>query len=164
MKRLLYLLFLIPLFFSSCATMFGGGKYRARIVVPDHPNAKIEYMGSVRGMGDATVLVPRKDADKLSLKISEKDCEAQMVNYHRKVFRGWAFTGSLLGWTGLLNGIPLPWGIAVDGINGAFWKPDVRESGIFKEDYNNYIYQINYNGCKTEDGLVGKLEEEPQED
>ena len=134
---------------TSCATIIGGSKYYAKVQVPDHPNAKIEYKGDYQGTGEATFKVKRKEANNFSVTIKEDGCETQIKNFKQRKFRGWAFAGTVLGWTGLINGIPLPWGVVVDGATGAWWKPDINEKGVTKQDFNNYIYQIDYTGCPT---------------
>jgi len=140
-------LLVITLLFSNCATIIGGSKYYAKVQVPDHPNAKIEYKGDYKGTGEATFKAKRKEANNFSITIKEKGCETQTTDFTQRTFRGWAFTGSLLGWTGLYQGIPLPFGIVVDASTGAWWKPDINEKGVTKQDYNHYIYRINYTGC-----------------
>jgi hypothetical protein len=143
------LLIFIVLGFSSCATIFGGSKYYAHVTVEDHPNATIKYNGSMRGKGHATIKLNRKDANKLSFEVKEEGCEPQTVDYVGRSFRTWAFIGSALGWTGLVNGIPLPWGVAVDLATGAVWKPNLKEKGITKQDSKNYNYSITYKGCSV---------------
>lgn len=133
----------------SCATIFGGGKYYAKVMVPDHPMAKIEYNGMYKGTGQASFLVHRKEADNFVITVAENGCKEEVRAFNQKVFRGWAFTGSLLFWTGVIPGtiIPLPWGIALDGANGAWWKPDVKEAGVSKENHKHFSYIIDYTGC-----------------
>lgn len=161
-KNLLYLIGLIVLSasFSSCATIIGGSNYYAKVQVPDHPDAKIEHKGSYKGTGEASFKAERRDADNFSITVKKEGCEDQTKTFTQKSFRGWAFTGSLLGFTGLVPGtfIPLPWGIAVDAATGAWWKPDINEIGVTKQDYNHYIYQIDYTGCdtKTERTIINK--------
>lgn len=145
----LIILFIISgILFSSCATIIGGSKYYAKVQVPDHPNAKIEYKGDYKGTGEASFKVKRREANQFSITVKEKGCETQTTDFTQRTFRGWAFAGSLLGWTGLYQGVPLPWGIVVDASTGAWWKPDINEKGVTKQDYNHYIYRINYTGCK----------------
>lgn len=150
-KNLFNLLEIIVLsaIFSSCATIIGGSKYVAKVQVPDHRDAQIEYQNSYKGTGIAVFEANRRDADDFSVTVKKEGCETQTKTFTQKSFRGWAFTGSLVGWTGLVEGIPLPWGIIVDAITGAWWKPDIKEIGVTKVDYNNYIYQIDYTGCDT---------------
>ena len=150
-RKLLYLLGLIVLSasFSSCATIFGGSKYHAKVQVPDYSDAKIEYQGSYKGSGEASFKAKRKDADNFSVTVKKEGCENQTKNFTQKSFRGWAFAGTLVGWTSWYAGLPLPWGVGLDAITGAWWKPDISERGVTKQDYNHYIYQIDYNGCDT---------------
>lgn len=147
----LFGLIVLSVLFSSCATIIGGSNYYAKVQVPDHSDAKIEYQGSYKGTGEASFKAKRRNADNFSITVKKEGCETQTKTFTQKSFRGWAFTGSLLGWTGLVPGtfIPLPWGIAVDAATGAWWKPDINEIGVTKQDYNHYIYQIDYTGCDT---------------
>lgn len=138
--------------FSSCATIIGGAKYNAKIQVPNHPTATITVNGDYAGQGEANILVKRKDADKLTVTVKEENCEPETTRFNSKSFRGWAFAGTVLGWTGLIEpGIPLPWGVVVDGCTGAWWKPDETEPGVRKIDYDHFLYIINY-GSKPEKG------------
>lgn len=136
--------------FSSCATIIGGAKYNAKIQVPNHPTATITVNGDYAGQGEANILVKRKDADKLTVTVKEENCEPETTRFNSKSFRGWAFAGTVLGWTGMIGpGIPLPWGVVVDGCTGAWWKPDETEPGVRKIDYDHFLYIINY-GSKLE--------------
>jgi hypothetical protein len=137
-------LFISTFLLTSCATIIGGSKYNAHIVVVDKPNAKILYQGEVKGTGAATIKVKRKEANKFSFTVKEDGCEEQQFNYTSRTFRGWAFVGSLLGWTGAFY---IPWGVATDLITGASWKPNTNERGISKEDYKNFKYLVNYTKC-----------------
>jgi hypothetical protein len=150
MKNLFYLLVLLAItsILSSCATIIGGSKYYAKVQVPDHPNAKIEYKGDYQGTGEATFKAKRKEANNFSVTIKQEGCETQTKDFTQRKFRGWAFAGTVVGWTGLYSGIPLPWGVAVDLSTGALWKPDINENGVTKQDFNHYIYRIDYTGCK----------------
>lgn len=143
-------------FISSCATIAGGGSYVARVQVANHPDATIVYRGMDRGTGVAIFNAKRRDADKFSVTIKKEGCETQTKDFVQRSFRGWAFTGSLLGWTGLVPGtfIPLPWGLVVDGATGAWWKPDENEPGVTKMDYDHFFYEINYTGCKEDKGGI----------
>jgi hypothetical protein len=137
--------------FSGCATIVGGSKYYAHVKVENHPNASISYKGNIKGMGTAVFKAPRVHADAFSVSVKEDSCEEQKFNFTERTFRGWALAGTILFWTGEINGIPLPWCVMLDVSTGAFWKSDKTEKGITKIDYKNYIYKINYTGCKQED-------------
>jgi len=138
--------------FSSCATIVGGGKYYAHVNIKNHPNAVISYNGEVLGQGYAAFKVPRREANSFSITLKEENCEEQHFDFKERSFRGWAFVGTLITWTGLsINGgpwLPIPFGVIVDGATGAFWKPDINEKGVTKTDYKNYNYLIDYTGCK----------------
>jgi hypothetical protein len=92
-------------------------------------------------------MMRRKDANKLTITVREKGCEPQIHNYTSRTFRGWAFVGTLVTWTGLVSGVYIPWGIGVDLATGALWKPSVAEQGVVKVNSKNFKYLINYSGC-----------------
>ncbi|MCU4165483.1 hypothetical protein [Carboxylicivirga caseinilyticus] len=144
-------LLLILLVNQSCAVIAGGSKYYAHVVVDGHPSAEIKYDGLTKGYGNTTIKLPRRDADKILLTISDDGCPTIQRSYTQRTFRGWSFVGTLVTWTGLtVNGgpwLPIPFGVMVDGPTGAWWKPDVNENGISKTDYKNYNYNIKYTEC-----------------
>ena len=146
-------LFLLTSMFinQSCAVIAGGSRYYANVVVEGHPNAKISYDGQTKGYGNTTVKLLRKDANNLTFTISEDGCPTVDKTFTERKFRGWAFVGTLVTWTGLsINGgpwIPIPFGVIVDGATGAWWKPDENEVGISKVDYKNYNYNLQYKEC-----------------
>ena len=152
MKNLFYFLMLLATasILSSCATIIGGSKYYAKVQVPDHPNAKIEYKGDYQGTGEATFKAKRRKANNFSVTVKEEDCETQTIDFTQRQFRGWAFVGTVVVWTGVISTAPyiLPWGIATDLATGSLWKPDINEKGVTKQDFNHYIYRIDYTGCK----------------
>lgn len=157
MKRKLLLFAVCAFFvlsFSSCATIIGGAKYYAKVQVPGHPDARITVNGQYKGDGEANFLVKRKEADELTVSVQKKNCEQQTTQFTSKVFRGWAFAGTVVGWTGMVGGIPLPWGVAVDAATGAWWKPDVTEKGVSKIDYDHYLYTIEYKAIPTKEQEV----------
>ncbi len=145
-----YFLMLLAAFslLTSCATIIGGSKYYAHVKVKGHPNANIEYKGAYQGSGNAVIKAKRAEANRFSVTIKEDGCEEQTVNFTQRSFRGWALGGTIILWTGLYEGIPLPWGVAVDAATGALWKPNENEVGVNKIDYKHYNYIINYTGCK----------------
>ena len=153
MRNLFYFLSLLTTIgiMTSCATIIGGSKYWAKVQIPDHPNAKIEYKGNYQGTGEASFMAKRAEANKFSVTITEEGCETETKNFTQRSFRGWTFVGTVVGWTGLtINGgpwIPIPFGVIVDGAAGAWWKPDINEKGVGKLDYKHYTYQIDYSGC-----------------
>ena len=79
--------------------------------------------------------------------MQEEGFPAQKYNYTTRTFRGWALVGSLVVWTFKVKGSPIliPAGILVDLATGAVWKPNVHEMGVFKKDYKNFKYIIDYN-------------------
>lgn len=144
------------LLFSNCATIIGGSKYYAHIEVKDNKKAKVFYQNREVGEGHAIVYVKRSDIDKFKFTLKQEGCASQEYKFVSRTFRGWAFAGTLIGWTGAVNGIPLPWGVAVDLATGALWKPNVNEAGINKYDYKNFSYTVTYDGCvsKTKEQLL----------
>lgn len=136
--------FVLTISLSSCATIIGGAKYNAEVIVDNHPKAEITYNGQYIGSGRAFTKIQRRDANKISFTVQEEGKEKQTFEFLQRDFRGWSFVGTLLGWTGIYESILLPWGIAVDGITGSWWKPDEDENGIVKVDYDNYRYFLRY--------------------
>ena len=134
-----FLLIFVLLFLTNCGTIVGGSKYYAHVVVNDRPKAKIIYQGSVMGIRNASFLAKRRDANKFSVTIREVDCPDQTYNFTTRSFRGWSLVGSVFGWTGTAGGVLLPWGVGLDLLTGALWKPNVKEKGIVKSNYKNYI-------------------------
>lgn len=162
MKRFLISLCpaLLALFlYSSCATLLGGSHYVAKVVVPGHPDALITANGDVKGRGEVSFDVKRRDADKLSVLVEEPGCEPELYSFYSKVFRGWTFAGSLFLLTTVTTaGVPLPIGVAVDGIAGAWWKPDIEERYVSRQGYDHYIYTLPYRAVPLAD-----VEQEPAE-
>lgn len=149
------LLFGLAILLSSCATIVGGNKYIAKVQVNGHPDAGIYVRNRLEGRGYAAFSVRRKDANKFSFTIKKENCLDQTFSYKKRVLRGWAILGSIVGFTsGVFVGggiVPVPVGLIVDIANGAVWKPDLGEAGIFKLDYKHYAYNIDYTGCKTQE-------------
>lgn len=163
-KTLLFF-FLTVVLFSSCATIFGGTTYNAHIMIQGSSDAKIKYNGYYVGKGSAVFPVKRKDANKVTISVQEDGCEEQTFRYQTRGFRGWAFAGTVVGWTGLRVNtpsnsvyLPIPFGAIVDFATGAIWKPG-HEPGIVKLNYNNFRYLINYDcDCgKTSTNVVKEL-------
>lgn len=143
--------------FSSCATIIGGAKYNAKVQVPNHPNATISVNGEYKGQGEANFLVKRKDANKLDITVQEENCEPETTSFTSRVFRGWTFAGTIVGWTFWLTNAPyviIPAGVIVDACTGAWWKPDVAEKGVSRIDYDNFLYTINYNAIPKKDSAI----------
>ena len=157
MKKLFIILCFasIAFSFSSCATIIGGAKYNAKVQVPNHPDATISVNGEYKGQGEANFLVKRRDANKLDITVQEENCEPETTHFSKRAFRGWAFVGTLVGWTGITpNYIPLPWGVVVDACTGAWWKPDVTEKGVSKIDYDNFLYTITYKAIPKKESVI----------
>jgi hypothetical protein len=145
-KYLFFILTFNVLIFSRCATIVGGSRYIAHVTVLDHPNATIMFNNAIKGKGEATFKVKRKDANKFQLTIKEEGCQQQVDSFTNRKFRG----GALVGDLGLGVAVyVLAVGIPIDFIDGAFWKPDASEKEIKKEDYKTFNYLINYSGCNV---------------
>lgn len=125
--------------FSSCAVMFGGTSYRANVSVDDK-DVDVYYRGANIGTGQASTMIKRQDADNLTFVLKKDGFEDQTVNYNTATLRGWSIAGSILTW-GLL-------GVAIDGVTGAWWKPNVDNPQIQKQDFKHYIYNVHYNQKK----------------
>jgi hypothetical protein len=132
---------------SSCATIIGGSNYYANVTVEDHPNATIKYKGSVIGTGRTSLSIPRKDANKVAFTVSKEGCEDKEYLFHRRVFRGWAFVGSL-ALMPVVEGVPIPITTIVDLATGSYYKPNVNNPYIYKDNYKNYNYTLRYQ-CNT---------------
>lgn len=141
---------------SSCATIFGGARYNATVVVNNKPNATIIYQGENVGRGKAYISVKRKEANKFSFIVKEDGCEEQKYSFRSRTFRGWALFGSLITFTGTINAVPvLPIGAIIDVSTGAVWKPDVYEKGVIKQNYKNYKYLVDYTkSCQPENATA----------
>ena len=94
------------------------------------------------GIRNASFLAKRRDANKFSVTIREVDCPDQTYNFTTRSFRGWSLVGSVLGWTGTAGGLLLPWGVGLDLLTGALWKPNVKEKGIVKSNYKIIYTQL----------------------
>lgn len=156
--KILGTIFISSILLSSCGTIVGGSKYNAHVVVANNPNAKIYYKNELQGTGTATIKVKRNDANKFAIVLKDNNCQDETKEFNSSVIRGWAVAGTILGWTGLVGGIPLPWGLAVDLATGALLKPNVAEKGVTKEDYKNFKYTLNYGGCLTPTKQETKIE------
>lgn len=128
----------------SCGAIIGGSNYYAHVSVDNKPSARIYHKNELKGTGTAVLKLKRKDADKLSFTVKDDAGREQTFKYHSRTFRGWTFTGTVLGFTGLISGIPIPWGVGVDLAAGTLWKPNVNEIGIVKKDYKNYEYHLDF--------------------
>ncbi len=162
MKHLTYLLVVIILL-PSCATIVGGSKYYAHIVVNENPKAAIIYQGEQIGLGSATIAVKRRDSNKLAFSVKQDGCETKQYKYATRTIRGWSILGSLVTWTLTITSpatgtIFIPVGLVVDLATGAFYKPNVMERGVSKMDYKNFKYRVDYSSCSVEQ----KTETKPQ--
>lgn len=142
-----FFIVMATIFLSSCATIVGGSSYNAHITVVDKPNARIYHKGVEIGAGSATLKVKRKDANKFTFTVSQEGCKDQKYNFTSRTFRGLAFVGSIILWTGYYEGLLLPWGMATDLITGSVWKPNVSEKGVSKVNYKNFDYKVRYSSC-----------------
>lgn len=149
MKNNLYrlsFLFLSAVFFSSCATIVGGSRYRASVLVNGSPEADIIYKGGFIGRGNAMIYNRRDNANKFSFTVKQKGCADQTFSYTSRSFRGWACAGTVFTFT---SSIYIPYGLVIDLATGAFWKPDDSDPSIVKQNYKSFQYIVNYTGCKN---------------
>jgi hypothetical protein len=162
-KALYKTFFVVFVFFSSsCATIIGGSKYYAHVYVENHPNASISYKGVSGGYGSAVFKVPRSEANHFTITVSEENCAKQNFTFQQRKIRGWALAGTILGWTSIISGIPVPIGLFVDLGTGALWRPDIMEKGVSKIDIKNYNYIItNYNNCAPKEKTPTPIPNDP---
>lgn len=154
----IYLISTVALLMGSCATIIGGSRINAHISV-DRPNAKIIYDGEVQGTGKAIVTIKRSEINRFKFSVKEEGCEEQKYEFQSRTFRGWAFVGTIATWTGMIGGVPLPWGVGVDLATGALWKPNVWEDGVSKIDYKNYEYEVKYTNCTSNISNISQLQD-----
>lgn len=86
MKRLLYLL--PVLFLTSCATICGGRKYHAQVMIPNCPDAEVSYNGTFIGNSSAKFTVKRKDANKVVLSVNHPSYDPRVYTFDERSFRG----------------------------------------------------------------------------
>ena len=157
-SALTYFFLISTMFFTSCATLLGGGTYNAHVVVnKNHPNAEIKYMGKTRGYGTATFKVPRSEANNFSFTVREEGAPEQTYSYKFRTFRVGAFLGSALVWTGIgvvTSGIVIPCGPIVDFASGAIWKPSVIEAGVSQENIKTFRYLVDYDQVPSNDRIA----------
>ena len=146
-KATLLLLSLSTLFSSGCATIFGGSKYYAHVVIVNNEKLDIYYQGELKGKGDAAFKVKRKDANDFTVILKKENCPDEITTFSKRRFRWWFLL--MEPWL-IINYTPIPIGFIIDGATGAYWKPSTKEKGVSKMDYRNYRYNIIYNGCKTD--------------
>lgn len=134
---------------SGCGTIIGGSSYNAHVHAVNRPNANIYHKGKLVGKGFGVVKIRRVEADKIQFSVVEEGCPEEIIQYRTRTFRGWACFFSIVGWTGFVGGIPIPWGMFVDLVSGAWWKPTVGERGIMKLDFKNYQYNLPTEKCEA---------------
>jgi len=144
-------LFIVSGSLFSCATICGGSKYNANILVNGRPSAQIVYQGQSIGVGSASIKVKRKFANRFSLTVKERGCQDQTFDYVSRTFRGWALVGTIVTFT---TSDYVPYGLGIDLLTGALWKPDATERGVTKHNYKNFQYVLNYTGCDSGLSLV----------
>lgn len=141
MKKTVYITLsaIIMLMSTSCATIFGGQHYYARVEVKNHPNASIYYREQEIGKGKAMISIKRADANAVNFVIRETNCKEEVKQFYSKDIRWGAVVGSFLcfSWAGIL----------VDFATESAYKPSVSEPGIYKIDYKMFNYTLNYTGC-----------------
>ena len=152
MKNVLSLLMLFATFslLTGCATIIGGSSYTAHVKVNEHPYAYIIHNGDNQGTGVAVFKVKWSNANAFSVTVNEENCNEQTISFERRAFRVGSFVGTVVGFTGIISGFPIPLGLAIDLATGALWKPDINEAGVSKTSRENYHYQIDYTGCEQQ--------------
>ena len=161
---------------SSCATIFGGRNYNA-IIKTNRPNAEITVNNQYIGTGNGTIIIPRKDANKLNITLHEEGCEDTVFNFSSRKIRGVSLAVALAPSTIIasyltiispLNNDPMTIAIGailslylispslVDIINfSTMYKPDIKEAGVYKINYKNYEYRLQ-STCITNEPLSEK--------
>ena len=147
--KLLSLSILGSILLASCGTIIGGSKYNAHVIVQNNPDAKIYYKNELKGTGTATFKVRRLETNKVIITVKNNGCQEQKFEYKSSSIRWGALIGSSTIW-GLIGSIPIPSGLIIDALTGGLIKPDIKEKGIEKEDYKNFKYVINYDGCSNQ--------------
>ncbi|MGC4020871.1 MAG: hypothetical protein QM734_02475 [Cyclobacteriaceae bacterium] len=97
--KILVILLFVSFGFYNCATICGGSRYNANILVNGRPTAQILYNGALVGNGSASIKVNRKDANKLVLTVKDEGCQDQSFKYTSRTFRGWALVGTVFTFT-----------------------------------------------------------------
>ncbi len=172
-NKIIFLAVLIPVIFSSCATIFGGRKYNAHIQT-NRPNARIYIDGEIVGSGNVKISVLRKNANKLHIVLKEQGCVDTQFNFVSRKIRPLALANVIAPYAvtflapssffstyevvnanstvktnseGNLRLLILSFWLnasLVDLINfSSMYKPDVNEPGVYKINYKNYIYKLN---------------------
>lgn len=114
-------------------------------MIPNCPDAEVSYNGTFIGNSSAIFTVKRKDANKVVLSVNHPSYDPRVYTFDERSFRGWAFVGTLLFWTGSTSsGMLLPWGVLVDGLTGSWWKPSTGEAGVTKKNNRHYVYTLDY--------------------
>ena len=171
--------FSLIILLTSCATIFGGARYNARVTVKNASDAKVTYNGQkISNYG--SILIKRKDAYKINFLVERKGYKPESYSFRRKELRGLALGGSFVsgisvnqqtynGTTRTTYGF-IPF-VLIDLINfSSLWKPSTNESGVSKENYNNYRYKLNFHNSpvniskKEIETIVVEKSEEQEDD
>lgn len=136
-KSLLTLAVAAVLLFANtgCAVMFGGSKYQAQIKAQD-PNTEIWVNGRKQGIGEANMLVKRKDDLRVTLKAEGKEDNEQVFP---KKLRATFAADFLTYW------FFLP-AIIIDFATGATYKPDDHIQGVERINTKNYRFDVKHQG------------------
>ena len=157
-SRLNYLIIsailICAVFFSSCATLLGGGStYNAHVVVnKNHPNAEILYQGKTRGYGTATFKAVRGESNNFSFTVREPGYPEQTYDYKYRTFRTGAFLGTVAVWTGIgiaTTGVAAVCGPIIDFATGSIWKPNIIEPGVSQESLRTFRYLVDYDSVSS---------------
>lgn len=151
MKKSMFYLLILPILFSSCATIIGGSKYTAFVNVDGAPRAQVSYNGEIIGNdGTAVVKIPRKTANRITFKVSQDGCDTQKFEFTKRKVRPWTILGSIAlapsyssnpDGSGLFI-IPI-WNV-LDIATGSIYKPDQSDPKIVKGDYKTFYYNLPY--------------------
>jgi hypothetical protein len=85
----------------------------------------------------------------VKLIINEIGCQPYTHKYSSKTPR----LGPILGTASeitqmiLAQQIGIPLGSLIDLATGGYWKPNVKEPGLSKIDYDNFLYELDYPTC-----------------
>ena len=142
---------------NSCATVFGGAKYHAHIIVPNHPNVSVLLNGEHIGNSNSIIKIKRADASFLNFEVQKEGYVPENYYYRSKKVRGVAvgfsiffslFTRlTIFSNNGVIYNRAFPIQIFIDMLNySSIFKPDDKEKGLIKMNYNNYKYVLPFRG------------------
>lgn len=138
LKKVLFVS-VISIMLSSCATLFGGNRYVADVVVPGREDVGIYVNGKQVGYGSATFEQKRKQ--RLEVTLEKDGCTPQKELFSIET-RPALIVCDLVGIVGLV----------VDFGTGAIYRPELRvDPRVEKVHYDRFRYNVFYEGCKSGD-------------